>query len=77
MKIRTRARVGRPRSRSKSEQSAARWGRSMAASVEAVLAVAPTADPENIRHTLILLAEPPFARLARSLIRGRAAAKHR
>jgi hypothetical protein len=38
--------------------------------VEAVLAERPEADPDNVRHTLILLEEPPLERLRRSLIRG-------
>lgn len=50
------------------------WARRLAARVEAVLAAHPHADPDNVRHTLILLEQPPLERLQRSLIRGRAAA---
>jgi hypothetical protein len=39
-----------------------------------VLAVRPEADPDNVRHTLILLKQPPLERLRRSLTRGRALA---
>jgi hypothetical protein len=42
--------------------------------VRRVLAAHPDADPDNVRHTLILLEQPPLERLRRSLIRGRAAA---
>ncbi len=38
-----------------------------------VLAAHPQADPDNIRHTLILLELPPLERLQRSLTRARAA----
>ncbi len=41
-------------------------------SVRAVQAERPEADPDNVRHTLILLEQPPLERLRRSLIRGRA-----
>lgn len=40
-------------------------------SVQAVLARHPDADPDSVRHTLILLGQPPIERLRRSLIRGR------
>jgi hypothetical protein len=39
-----------------------------------VLAAHPHANPDNVRHTLILLEQPPLERLQRSLIRGRATA---
>jgi hypothetical protein len=42
--------------------------------MQKVLAVHPNADPDNVRHTLILLEQPPLERLQRSLIRGRTAA---
>ena len=51
--------------------SAARWARRLSARVEKVLAAHPEADPDNVRHTLILLELPPLERLQRSLIRGR------
>lgn len=53
---------------------AIRWGRNLAARVRAIMTAHPEADPDNIRHTLILLEQPPLERLQRSLIRGRAAA---
>jgi len=60
--------------RSKSPAGAQRWARRLTARVEKVLAAHPAADPDNVRHTLILLEQPPLERLQRSLIRGRAAA---
>ena len=45
----------------------------MAESVRQVLAVYPEADPDNVRHTLVLLELPPIERLRRSLLRGRLA----
>jgi hypothetical protein len=62
------------RAQGKSPASAARWGRQINARVEQILALHPDADPDNIRHTLILLELPPLERLQRSLIRGRATA---
>jgi hypothetical protein len=53
---------------------ARRWALRLSALVARVLAVHPQADPDNVRHTLILLEQPPLERLQRSLIRGRAAA---
>jgi hypothetical protein len=53
---------------------ASRWARRLSARVAKVLAVHPQADPDNVRHTLILLEQPPLERLQRSLIRGRATA---
>jgi hypothetical protein len=47
------------------------------ARVEQVLAAHPDADRDNVRHTLILLEQPPLERLQRSLIRGRTAALRR
>lgn len=55
-----------------SERQAARWARRLMEDVRAVLAEHPEADPDTVRHTLILLQKPPLERLARSLIRGRA-----
>jgi hypothetical protein len=46
-------------------------------SVRAVLAVRPEADPDNVRHTLILLEQAPLERLRRSLVRGRALAQRK
>jgi hypothetical protein len=46
-------------------------------SVRAVLAVRPEADPDNVRHTLILLEQSPLERLGRSLTRGRALAQRK
>ena len=61
------------RVRSKNDASARRWARRLSARVEEVLAAHPSADRDNVRHTLILLEQPPLERLQRSLIRGRAA----
>ena len=58
---------------SRQEENAQEWSRRLAEKVEAVLAVRPDADADNVRHTLILLQLPPIERLQRSLIRGRAA----
>jgi len=44
-------------------------------SVREVLAARPEADPDNVRHTIILLEKPPLERLRRSLIRGRTLAQ--
>jgi hypothetical protein len=62
------------RARSKNDASARRWARRLAAQVQDILAAHPSADPDNVRHTLILLEQPPLERLQRSLIRGRATA---
>ena len=53
---------------------AQRWARRLSARVEEILAAHPDADRDNVRHTLILLEQPPLERLQRSLIRGRATA---
>ena len=53
---------------------AQRWARRLTMRVRKVLAAHPHADPDNVRHTLILLEQPPLERLQRSLIRGRATA---
>jgi hypothetical protein len=53
---------------------AERWARRLSARVQRVLADHPEVDADNVRHTLILLEQPPLERLQRSLIRGRAAA---
>ena len=54
------------------ERKAAQWAERLMQSVRAVLAGHPRADPDNVRHTLILLEQPPLERLRRSLTRGRA-----
>jgi len=53
---------------------AKRWAQRLSKRVEEIVASHPQADRDNIRHTLILLELPPFERLQRSLIRGRATA---
>jgi hypothetical protein len=53
---------------------AGRWARRLSARVGKILAAHPDADRDNVRHTLILLEQPPLERLQRSLIRGRATA---
>jgi hypothetical protein len=53
---------------------ARRWARRLSIRVGKVLAANPHANPDNVRHTLILLEQPPLERLQRSLIRGRASA---
>ncbi len=59
------------------ERRAARWAADLMESVRAVLAVRPEADPDNVRHTLILLELPPLERLRKSLTRGRALAQRK
>ena len=59
------------------ERKTARWVRTLMNDVRAVLAVHPQADPDNVRHTLILLEQPPLERLRRSLTRGRALAQRK
>jgi transcriptional regulator with XRE-family HTH domain len=44
--------------------------------LERVLAQYPEANRENVRHTLLLLEEPPVDRLERGLSRGRALDLH-
>lgn len=58
----------------KQNAAATRWARKLSTRVKKVLALHPEADPDNVRHTLILLEMPPLERLQRSLIRGRATA---
>ncbi len=58
----------------KTPAEARRWARRLSERVKKVLAAHPEADPDTVRHTLILLDMPPFERLQRSLIRGRATA---
>jgi len=45
--------------------------------LERILAEHPEADRDNVRHTLLLLDEPPVDRLERGLLRGRALDLHR
>lgn len=59
------------------ERRAAQWAEQLMKSVRAVLAVRPEADPDNVRHTLILLEQPPLERLRKSLTRGRALAQRK
>lgn len=61
----------------KSEQELRDWAENLAAAVRQVLAKHPEADPENVRHALILLQEPPIERLRRSLTRGRFSAQRK
>jgi len=56
---------------------AQRWARRLSERVERTIKAHPEADRDNIRHTLILLEQPPLERLRRSLIRGRATALFR
>jgi len=56
---------------------ARRWARRLSERVERTIKAHPEADRDNIRHTLILLEQPPLERLRRSLIRGRATALFR
>jgi hypothetical protein len=55
-----------------SDIRAKKWAARLMKSVNAVLKKYPHADPDNVRHTLILLEKPPLERLGRSLLRGRA-----
>ena len=57
--------------------NAQRWARRLCTRMDEILAANPSADPENVRHTLILLEQPPLERLQKSLIRGRAFAAFR
>ena len=59
------------------ENKARRWAAHLMESVRHVLARNPEADPDNVRHTLILLEHPPLERLRRSLIRGRSLAQRK
>ena len=59
------------------QRNVSRWAARLMNSVRAVLAVRPEADPDNVRHTLILLEQPPLERLRRSLTRGRALAQRK
>jgi hypothetical protein len=57
------------------ERQASRWAAGLPKSVRAVLAERPEADPDNVRHALILLEQSPLESLRRSLTRGRALAQ--
>jgi hypothetical protein len=59
------------------ERRAIRWAQRLSAKVQAVLEAHPGADPDNVRHTLILLEKPPLERLQLSLLRGRAHANRK
>jgi len=59
------------------ERRAIQWARRLSEKVQTVLKSHPNADPDNIRHTLILLEKPPLERLQLSLLRGRAYAKRK
>jgi hypothetical protein len=59
------------------ERKARQWALRLMKTVQAVLAVRPQADPDNVRHTLILLDQPPLERLRKSLTRGRALAQRK
>jgi hypothetical protein len=59
------------------ERRAFRWAQRLNANVQAVLEAHPGADPDNVRHTLILLEKPPLERLQLSLLRGRAHANRK
>jgi hypothetical protein len=59
------------------EAEALAWGKKLALDVQKVLEKHPDADPDNVRHTLILLQMQPEERLARSLIRGGARSKRK
>jgi hypothetical protein len=62
------------RAQAQNAAQAGRWARRLSMRVKQIVAAHPQADPDNIRHTLILLEQPPLERLQRSLIRGRATA---
>ena len=59
------------------ESKAQRWAARLMESVRQVLDRHPEADADNVRHTLILLEQPPLERLRRSLIRGRSTAQRK
>ena len=59
------------------QNKAKRWAARLMECVREVLDRHPEADPDNVRHTLILLEQPPLERLRRSLIRGRSIARRK
>jgi len=65
------------RNKASRDADAAQWAADLMDDVRAVLKVRPNADPDNVRHTLILLKLPPLERLRRSLTRGRALAQRK
>ena len=67
----------RLKKKSQLENKARYWAARLMESVRQVLARYPEADPDNVRHTLILLEYPPIERLRRSLIRGRSLAQRK
>jgi lambda repressor-like predicted transcriptional regulator len=56
--------------------AAERKARDLAEEVDRIVRRHPGASREDVRHTLLLLEEPPIERLRRALIRGRAAHRH-
>jgi len=62
------------RANTNNDVKAQEWARRLASRVQQIIEEHPDADPDNVRHTLILLGLPPLERLRRSLIRGRATA---
>jgi hypothetical protein len=59
------------------QRRAIHWAQRLNAQVQAVLKAHPGADPDNVRHTVILLQKPPLERLELSLLRGRAHANRK
>ena len=51
--------------------SASTRARELAREVARIVGTCPEADPDNVRHALVLLEEPPLSRLRRALRRGR------
>jgi len=62
---------------SSTDAQARRWAQRLSMRVEKIIAAHPEADRDNVRHTLILLEQPPLERLRRSLTRARATAIYR
>lgn len=59
------------------ERQAESEARDLAARVEEIVRAHPAANPDNVRHTLVLLRKEPIERLRRALLRGQAAHIHR
>jgi hypothetical protein len=53
------------------QKQAEEWARALVMETTEILRIYPNANPDNVRHTLILMQQPPLERLQRSLIRGR------
>jgi hypothetical protein len=53
-----------------SDVRAQKWAARLMKSVNAVLKKYPHADPDNVRHILILLEKPPLERLGIALLRN-------